>query len=167
MYGPVHRLSIEKDLDSVSINFQRVDPSSRQQYLLFSFGIDAIVLLLAIFLWSHWWARIFFPALVIYGIWGTFRQLGESQKVTLSRDSFTIVKLSRGRCVSTSKCKPWYLTNVRFRKRGRNAPSSIDCEVEGRFNRFAEGISESDAYSVLSVLLDSGFLPNDDEVHFW
>lgn len=161
-----YRLSIDKSSDLLSIKFQLVDPSSRQRYLLFGLAIAALILLFAVFLWSHWWARVFFPTLAVYGIWGTYRQLDESQEMILSRDVFRISSFYHGRRCSMAECKPWFLTNVRFKKRGHNSPSSITCEVEARFNRFAEGISESDAYSVFSALLDTGFLPRDNEIHF-
>jgi uncharacterized membrane protein len=161
-----YHLSVEKSTDLLSIKFQPVDPLSRRQHLLVSFGIEAVFILMAVFLWSHWWARIFFPAAAVYGIWGSYRQLGESEEVTLSKDNFRIAKFRHERRFSIAQCKPWFLTNVRFKKRGHNRPSSITCEVEARFSRFAEGISESDAYSIFSALLDSGFLPRDSEIHF-
>jgi hypothetical protein len=163
---PYYNLLIDKNADSVVIEFQPVAKSSRRRHLLFGLAFEGIFLTFTILLWSRWWARIFFPVLAIYGAWGIFRRLAESQKITLSRDSFTIAKFNRGQRISIATCKPWFLTNVKFEKRGKNNPSSIACEVEGRFRRFAEGISEGDAYSVLSELLDSGFLPKGDEVHF-
>lgn len=161
-----YRLSVEKNGDVLSIKFQPVEPSSRRGFLLVSFAIDAVFLLVTIFLWSHWWARIFFPFCIVYGMWGTYRKLNLSEEVNLSKDAFRISKFSRGRRVSTAECKPWFLTNVRYRKRGHNSPSSISCCVEARFKRFAEGISASDAYSIFYALLVSGFLPNDSEIHF-
>lgn len=135
-----YRLSIEKNPELLSIRFHPVDPSSH-------------------------WARIFFPACIVYGLVGTYCKLGESQEVILTKDTFRISKFRGARRISAVECKPWFITNVRYRKGGRNTPSSITYEVEARFRRFADGITYSDAYSLLNSVLDSGFLPNSEEVH--